>query len=359
MNLRTIFFGLVIFGFGFGSGLWAGKSPPPHNTTKVISCQSQTATVIQTPPVIPCHEPKQKKIVTPISTNVQSAAQLLNLARQALAKNELAQAQNWIDKIRKIAPYDPEVELLYGEWQYRRGDHAAGLRHLIERRALERDPNRLTQIDALLDQWLPDFIQHLTTEGKLDFLPFLMRNLPNNGNYALQLAELETSLGKYSEAKSTLIPILYDPVWGESARRLDSLIEDRISWDWGQKVPLEIKGKQTIIAVRVNGNPGLRLLIDTGASLTVLSRSAIERMGLTVPNAARRVQLQTISGTTIASLMRTDLELGAVQLPEREIAIIDSVISPELDGLLGMDILGNYEFMIDQKQALLLLRLKQ
>lgn len=314
MNLGQFSLGAVLFGFGIGTGLWIGKSPVPQKKPEIIQCPAAISVTDDQPLINRVSE--QPEIILTDSAEPQS--KWLDLARQALAKNELDQAQIWIERIRENSPYDPDLELIYGEWQYRKGNQAAGLRHLIEIRPLERDANRLTRIDALLDQWLPEFIQNLTTENKLDFLSLLIRNLPDKGNYALQLAELETNLGKYSEAKSTLIPILYDTLWGEAARKLDGLIEERVSWDSGQKIPLEINGQQSIISARVNGNnSGLRLLVDTGASLTVLNRSAAARAGLIPSNTASRIHLQSISGITVASLTRTDLELGELQLRER------------------------------------------
>lgn len=371
MNSRKYLFALAIFGSGVVFGLWlnaptemerlilpscAPSTPITHPLMAITDSEAPVITPNETEPQIAIPDLDNP---APLEREEQaSIAQLLDLARQALARNDLRATENWLERIREIAPYDPDWDLIYAEWQYRRGHQAEGLRLLIERRALDRDANRLTQIDALLDKWLPDFLAQLSPTHKWDFLSFLTRSLPDNGNYTLQLAELEVRLGKYQQAKTTLIPILYDVIWGESARKLDTIIDERTAWNRGQKVPLEIHGTQSIITARVNGNLGLRLLIDTGASLTVLNRTAAERAGLNLPASARQIQLQTISGTTNAELIRTNLELGAINLQEREVAIVDTPIASNLDGLLGMDILSNYEFLIDQNQALLLLRLK-
>ena len=50
-----------------------------------------------------------------------------------------------------------------------------------------------------------------------------------------------------------------------------------------------------------------------------------------------------------------ELTLGTYQLTDTQIAVLDFELKPGVDGLLGMNILGQFRFQIDQENASLLL----
>jgi predicted aspartyl protease len=47
------------------------------------------------------------------------------------------------------------------------------------------------------------------------------------------------------------------------------------------------------------------------------------------------------------------IQLGEIKIPDLEIAVLDFELSDGLDGLLGMNVLRNYRFEIDQDKKLL------
>ncbi|CAK0763253.1 aspartyl protease family protein [Gammaproteobacteria bacterium] len=342
-------------------GLWIGEETPQQTVVLERECPLVPVVSSVTAP-LPTPAPTTSKVLTqPKSAEVEGPTieQWLELARQALVANNLEQAKVWIRHVLDIDAYDPEAALLQGEWLYRTGRCEEGLRLLVERRALERDATRLRLIDARLAEWLPGFVSGLTAEEGLNFLTFLIRNLPEQGRYFLELAELQLRMGKYQEANYTLTSILYDPIWGEKARELETRIDHQILWSGGQRLPMEIRGQQHIVIAQINGHTGLRLLVDTGASLTVLSKSAAQQAALTIPTTARRIRLQTASGVAEAQIAQVAIVLGNLPLAEREVAVLSSSIGPDIDGLLGMDILGTYEFLLDQDNKILLLQSKK
>ena len=103
----------------------------------------------------------------------------------------------------------------------------------------------------------------------------------------------------------------------------------------------------------------MRLLLDTGASITALSAEAIQDLGLR-PNGTI-ITLNTANGRTQSRLFRTDrLRLGRLQLNDMVVAEIDLSGSRGIAGLLGTDVLNQlneqFSYPIDDENNALIFR---
>lgn len=97
-----------------------------------------------------------------------------------------------------------------------------------------------------------------------------------------------------------------------------------------------------------------RFLVDTGASVTVLSPEMARILGLPIDADAPRMQLETISGRTSGpTLMVPSLRVGDV-----EARSVRAVVhpTPGMDGILGNSFLSRYTVTLDPARALLTLR---
>jgi aspartyl protease family protein len=75
--------------------------------------------------------------------------------------------------------------------------------------------------------------------------------------------------------------------------------------------------------VRVNGQ-SVPMLIDTGASLVVVSADVADRLGIVPPFNAQRVQVRTANGVATATLVKLNsLEIGPVFVPDVQALIAD------------------------------------
>ncbi len=99
------------------------------------------------------------------------------------------------------------------------------------------------------------------------------------------------------------------------------------------------------VPVAVNGRP-LRFIFDTGASISAVTPAVAEALAL-VPNgstmvngtiAARLTSLETLS---VGSFQHHDVRVAIVALPE------ERRIDESFDGVLGLDILSQYDVAID------------
>jgi len=199
----------------------------------------------------------------------------------------------------------------------------------------------------------------------------ILRITSNTPRFQLELAYSHLRLEEKFEARALLEQLVYDPELGEIAQKaLDQLNQSaavvqvkptipkrRIN---GIVVPLEAHGTSFIVNTRIE-RQNTRLLLDTGASITALSRELIDRLNLQPLN--RQIRLNTANGSTLAELYQVErLQLGRLVLSDIVIADIDMGSTSNFQGLLGTDTLNklrnDYDYVIDNGQKALIFKPK-
>jgi len=105
--------------------------------------------------------------------------------------------------------------------------------------------------------------------------------------------------------------------------------------------------------VMLNGQ-SVPMMIDTGATLVVMSASVADRIGLVPPPNARRIQTQTANGVASATLVSLDsVEIGPIFVPGVQAMIADR--SAGEVNLVGMSLLGRLNG-VEQRNGYLYLR---
>ena len=118
-------------------------------------------------------------------------------------------------------------------------------------------------------------------------------------------------------------------------------------------IPVEREGSALYTSVRLAGRAGqprssLRLLIDTGASMTSLSVQVLEK--LNAQRLGHRLEVRTANSSLEAEVYRVfDLQVGDVSIGD-----IDVLALPELpagvNGLLGMDVLNRFPKLVGRSE---------
>ena len=122
----------------------------------------------------------------------------------------------------------------------------------------------------------------------------------------------------------------------------------------GHAVAVTKRGDHFLVEVTLNRMSTVKLLIDTGASLTTLSHSSFADLPQANFNYRGSRMFNTAGGLTRGDIYRaSSIELGEMQLNDIDIAVIDYPSASNVDGLLGMNVLRNYRFEIDQDDKLL------
>ena len=113
-------------------------------------------------------------------------------------------------------------------------------------------------------------------------------------------------------------------------------------------------GSPVLVSVKINGAGPVTLILDTGAERTLVTPSALSRLGISFENALRGV----LKGVTGASYTEA-LWVNSVEVEEARVGplliIAHDVDLKGADGLLGRDFLANFNVTIDTKEQVVTL----
>lgn len=120
--------------------------------------------------------------------------------------------------------------------------------------------------------------------------------------------------------------------------------------------PVRVLGNQVLVPVSViwrGRKARLHLLLDTGASMTVLHKGGVSSLNVS----SRDSGYAQVAG---GGLIKTErvvfdrIELGPYRIENKSTAVIETSGPQPFDGLLGMDILGGGRYNIDfEKQQII------
>jgi clan AA aspartic protease (TIGR02281 family) len=100
-----------------------------------------------------------------------------------------------------------------------------------------------------------------------------------------------------------------------------------------------------VVEVQVN-NTRLRLLVDSGADLVVLTRGGAQRAGIAVRGDGPIIQARGVAGAAAAWLARANVAVGGMKEESVLLAVMPSLEMGAPDGLLGMSYLERFRFTL-------------
>lgn len=118
------------------------------------------------------------------------------------------------------------------------------------------------------------------------------------------------------------------------------------------EIPLTGGRRHLIVEATLNSAVSGPMLIDTGSSYCVLTRSTAQRLGLrSTPN--RSIPVATANGQVAAGLVELDL----LQLRDARLARVDALImdavEPPLIGIIGLSFLNSFRYSVDASEGTL------
>ena len=182
----------------------------------------------------------------------------------------------------------------------------------------------------------------------------LLKYRANDGEVHLAMAAVLMQLKDEYQAQYHALMAVNDPLVRKRAETILAKLN-------GENTPAELViplirfGNQYLVSTTVEGYPA-RLLLDTGASLSGLSTSYTAKYpGLL--KATKPIRLNTASGVRDSILFTvTHIGIGNLGFNQHILAQLPMDNSTEFDGLLGLDILSRFDFVIDQNAAALKLK---
>lgn len=136
--------------------------------------------------------------------------------------------------------------------------------------------------------------------------------------------------------------------------RKDSIQESDIT------IPLQKIGGSFVVQANLNNERTAHLIVDTGASMTVLSTNIAIDLGILGTTDNELLTVNTAGGSVQVNMNYLSLlQVGTAQAKNVAVAIHDLPDIPEqIEGLLGMSFLKHFLVTLDAEHARLILRPK-
>ncbi|MFT7110953.1 MAG: clan AA aspartic protease (TIGR02281 family), partial [Psychrobacter glaciei] len=189
------------------------------------------------------------------------------------------------------------------------------------------------------------------------FTEEVLAMVPNSAQAQWALAQAQFQLGDYSFARQNLTALIEQPNYQVKAQRLFNTIE--LALQRPEMVPLIRNGDHFIVEGLINNNFSVDLLIDTGASISVLSQGVFDELvSQSKVKYIEDIVLTTAGGEVDSRIYQVEeFALQGYQVNNLLFAVIPYK-GQKNDGLLGMNYLRLFDFHIDQSNNLLRLENK-
>jgi clan AA aspartic protease (TIGR02281 family) len=299
--------------------------------------------------------------------SVQRArVQLLDRARRLISQGDYSSATRLLQLYLQIDYRDVEARQLLAGALRGQNDLRAAIDQLYEAKGQAWRPETLEEltrtIRAVVTEAADALKQRGDSAGLLELYQDLTRLEPSHAPYFIGLAMAQLALDDIDAARQSLLLVAQDPEVGARAREL--LERVRVAATEAQPpetmatatevagIPLVRNGSHFLVDARLGSQPA-RLLIDTGASLTMLTPDTLQRSGTGARATGKTGLFNTANGRVSAPIYRLDaLSIGDWQVSDLDVGVLDLGDSG-VDGLLGMNFLRHFQFFIDQNEALL------
>ncbi|MEO8327503.1 MAG: retropepsin-like aspartic protease [Nitrospirota bacterium] len=126
-------------------------------------------------------------------------------------------------------------------------------------------------------------------------------------------------------------------------------------------IPLTKNGGSFVVQVLLNQERSAQLIVDTGASMTVLSTQVAIDLGILGTTDNEILTVNTAGGSVQVNMnYLSSISVGTAQATNVAVALHDLPDIPEpIEGLLGMSFLKHFLVTLDAEHARLILRPKQ
>ena len=154
------------------------------------------------------------------------------------------------------------------------------------------------------------------------------------------------------------LPLLLNPV---EQPPLTSPSKEQTARPSSISTPLDRLGALFVVTVQVNHTRSARLILDTGASHTILSRAIARDLGLFSLRPVSSVTMHTVGGSVQADMVQVDsIRIAGAEVRNSIAAIHDLPDAPpDIEGLLGLSVLRQFDVTLDTARSRLHLGLPQ
>lgn len=289
------------------------------------------------------------------------AFESLALPQNNTQKPAAVEFEKLVDTIPKLEPNNPPVLqsqavmlIKQSKLDIARGEYMLALESIEQVLAQVQQDFTDKTLKQLFINTSKAYLQKLGDDNnteKKHFLLTAVHVLPDYLQFRYLLGELLISLEDYEGAAYQLRFLADNVRWKKQFYTLKNAINYHKNFAQGDiEIPLIQQKNAWHIQVRVDGTTA-RLILDTGASITTLGahliRDDYQRLG--------NIVLSTANGKTDAVQVNLNtLSVGKVIKQQFPVVVLPKKKLPAgIDGLLGLDWLSSFEFVIDKSHSVL------
>jgi clan AA aspartic protease (TIGR02281 family) len=211
------------------------------------------------------------------------------------------------------------------------------------------------RIHHLAGEQIDTFKQGQLWQAIIDLTNVLLQQESNYPPYILAQAQAYIKIGEFNNAEPMLTALLDNKYYREQTQQL---LNDIRNHELQQTaIHLQPMGEHYIVGGQINQSNPIRLMIDTGASISVLTRARFDEIqDWTNPQYIGETLLNTAGGQINAPIYQFDsFTIDEFEVRDMSFVIIDLADMTTYNGLLGMNFLKQFHFQIDQENKLLIL----
>lgn len=235
------------------------------------------------------------------------------------------------------------------------GNPMAAIETLFQAKSYAYRSGVIEQIDKAIRAAVRDYNSQLSVrKDHIEQLNLYQRLIELEPEYTLHfigLAETYLALGNAVDAGKALELTRHDSSVADRVNDIVRRIETQLEPDryYAAEISLQALGDQFLVDARLNNTRDAVLLLDTGASLSIISTELMAVLGIPARPTDRMAWFSTAGGRIKAPVIRLDsLALDGVAVENIEVGVISEFDGDRFDGLLGMNFLRYFEFLIDQ-----------
>lgn len=157
---------------------------------------------------------------------------------------------------------------------------------------------------------------------------------------------------RYQELAANDISSQQESFYESLKEKIDVLQED-ISY---QEVSFTKRREGIVVSTLLNKGVTAAMLVDTGASLTIISEDVLGKLGINALDLKQNVELVVADGSRVSAkfILLDSVKIGDTEAKNVGAAVMKDKPSKGVDGLLGMSFLSNFSFSIDAERQKLI-----
>ena len=296
-----------------------------------------------------------------VNLAMQLKTQWLSHADQWLLEGKVESVKLLTEAWLRARPYDKALRYLQVQWQLAAGQIENALETLyglVEELPATEQGRLAREISEIVDTELARLSEQKAWQPMITFIERLLWHEPQHPPYILMLAKAHIELQQYSQAKTLLYSLQFNAFYAEQVKSLLALID--LNNLQSVSIALEQQREHYLVNGLVDNN-AIRLMIDTGASISVMSAKYFNGIkNQLAPEFIRNATINTAGGIVKAPIYQfSSFEIGEYRIPNMKFVVMvleDSGSKNNGDGLLGMNYLKAFHFQIDQENSRLLLK---